>query len=198
VKAAGSDRTIYVVIAALVVVLDQFTKMLVDRLMNLHESRLLVDGILRLTYVQNRGAAFGILSEADLPYQSLLFAVVSLAALGAIAAYAWRLPARSRLPQTALALIMGGALGNLLDRARLGYVIDFVDAYWGVHHWPAFNVADSAISIGVVLLVIDILRQPQTGEAPQPPRVDAGPPTLERDGSAGPPEVAASSVVRSE
>ena len=163
-KAAGSDRTIYVVIAALVVVLDQFTKMLVDRLMNLHESRLLVDGILRLTYVQNRGAAFGILSEADLPYQSLLFAVVSLAALGAIAAYAWRLPARSRLPQTALALIMGGALGNLLDRARLGYVIDFVDAYWGVHHWPAFNVADSAITVGVVLLALHLmLARPGSG-----------------------------------
>lgn len=169
-KPAGSDRTIYLVISALVVVLDQFTKMLVDRYMSLHESWLVVDGLLRLTYVQNRGAAFGILSDADLPYQSLLFAVVSLAALGAIAAYAWRLPARSRLPQTALALIMGGALGNLLDRGRLGYVIDFVDAYWGVHHWPAFNVADSAISIGVVLLVIDILRQPQTGQAPQPPR----------------------------
>jgi signal peptidase II len=172
VKPAGSDRTVYVVISALVVVLDQFTKMLVDRYMSLHESWLVVDGVLRLTYVQNRGAAFGILSDADLPYQSLLFAVVSLAALGAIAAYAWRLPARSRLPQTALALIMGGALGNLIDRARLGYVIDFVDAYWGQHHWPAFNVADSAISIGVVLLVIDILRQPQAGEAPQPPRTD--------------------------
>ncbi len=196
-KTSSSERTVYVVIAALVVAFDQLTKMLVDRFMSLHESHLLVDGLLRLTYVQNRGAAFGILSDADLPYQSLLFAVVSLGALGAIAAYAWRLPARSRLPQTALALIMGGALGNLLDRARLGYVIDFVDAFWGVHHWPAFNVADSAISIGVVLLVIDILRQPQAGEAPQPPRVDPGPPSLESDASAGPPEVAPS-VARSE
>ncbi len=196
-KTSGSERTVYVVIAALVVAFDQLTKMLVDRFMSLHESHLLVDGLLRLTYVQNRGAAFGILSDADLPYQSLLFAVVSLGALGAIAAYAWRLPARSRLPQTALALIMGGALGNLLDRARLGYVIDFVDAFWGVHHWPAFNVADSAISIGVVLLVIDILRQPQAGEAPQPPRVDPGPPSLESDAGAGPPEVAPS-VARSE
>ena len=196
-KTTGSDRTIYIVTAALVVALDQLTKMLVDHFMNLHESRLLVDGLLRLTYVQNRGAAFGILSDADLPYQSALFAVVSLAALGAIAAYAWRLPARSRLPQTALALIMGGALGNLLDRARLGYVIDFVDAFWDVHHWPAFNVADSAISVGVVLLVLDILRQPQAGEAPQPPRVDAGPPAVERDATA-PPEVATSSAGRSE
>jgi signal peptidase II len=198
VKTTGSDRKVYVVISALVVVLDQFTKMLVDRFMNLHESRLLVDGVLRLTYVQNRGAAFGILSEADLPYQSLLFAVVSLAALGAIAAYAWRLPARSHLPQTALALIMGGALGNLLDRARLGYVIDFVDAYWGVHHWPAFNVADSAISIGVVLLVADILRQPQAGQAAPPPRGEPGAPTMEQEAGSGPAAVSTSSAVRSE
>jgi signal peptidase II len=182
VKPAGSDRTIYLVVSALVVALDQLTKMLVDHYMSLHESWLVVEGVLRLTYVQNRGAAFGILSDADLPYQSVLFAVVSLAALGAIAAYAWRLPARNRLPQTALALIMGGALGNLIDRGRLGYVIDFVDAYWGPHHWPAFNVADSAISIGVVLLVIDILRQPQAGEAPQPPR----PETISTSSAVGP------------
>jgi len=91
-----------------------------------------------------------------------------------------------------------GALGNLLDRARLGYVIDFVDAYWGVHHWPAFNVADSAISIGVVLLVIDILRQPQAGEAAQPPRVEPGPPSAEPDAGSGPPQVATSSAGRPE
>jgi len=194
----GSDRTAYLVVAAVIVVLDQFTKMLVDHFMNLHESWLVIDGVLRLTYVQNRGAAFGILSDADLPYQPLLFAVVSLAALGAIAAYAWRLPARSRLPQTALALIMGGALGNLIDRGRLGYVIDFVDAYWGTHHWPAFNVADSAISVGVVLLVLDILRQPQAGEAPPPPRLEPGPEKMERDAGAGRPEVATSSAGRSE
>src|SRR5439155_467083 len=139
------------------------------------------------------------LAGARAQVRALLVAVVSLAALGAIAAYAWRLPARNRLPQTALALIMGGALGNLLDRARLGYVIDFVDAYWGAHHWPAFNVADSAISVGVVLLVADILRQPQAGETPQAPRVEPGPPTLERSsGEAGPPQVATSSAGRSE
>jgi len=199
VTPAGSGRTVYVAIATLVVVLDQITKVLVDRFMSLHESRIIVDGFLRLTYVRNRGAAFGILSDADLPYQSLLFAVVSLAALGAIAAYAWRLPARSRLPQTALALIMGGALGNLMDRARLGHVIDFVDAYWGAHHWPAFNVADSAISVGVVLLVLDILRQPQAAESPPPPRREPGTEAPERNaGETGAREVATSSAGRPE
>lgn len=154
-------RSPYFWIAGVVVALDQVTKALVDDLMALHESLPIVEGLIRLTYVQNRGAAFGILSEAGLPYQSVMFAVVSLLALLAIALYAWRMPVQSRLPQTALALVMGGAVGNLLDRARLGYVIDYVDVYWGAHHWPAFNVADSAISLGVALLVIDILRNPQ-------------------------------------
>ena len=160
-----TDRTrrsgFYFWIAGAIVALDQVAKALIDRYMDLHQSHTIVEGLARLTYVQNRGAAFGILSDADLPYQSVLFSVVSILALGAIAVYAWRLPITSRLPQTALALIMGGALGNLLDRMRLGYVIDYVDVYWGRHHWPAFNVADSAISIGVALLVLDILRSPQ-------------------------------------
>ncbi len=154
-------RAFYLWIAGAIVALDQAAKALVDRYMELHESHTIVEGLARLTYVQNRGAAFGILSDADLPYQSILFSLISVLALGAIAVYAWKLPVTSRLPQLALALIMGGAVGNLLDRMRLGYVIDYVDVYWGRHHWPAFNVADSAISVGVALLVIDILRNPQ-------------------------------------
>lgn len=154
-------RGFYFWVAAAVVALDQLAKALVDRYMDLHESHTIVEGLARLTYVQNRGAAFGILSDADLPYQSLLFSFISILALGAIAVYAWKLPIASRLPQMALALIMGGAVGNLIDRMRLGYVIDYVDVYWGRHHWPAFNVADSAISIGVTLLVLDILKNPQ-------------------------------------
>ncbi len=150
----------YSAIVASVVVLDQITKSLVKQLMLLHESRTLIEGILSLTYVQNRGAAFGILSDADLPYQSWMFSIVSLAALLAIAVYALRLPTSDRLAQSALSLVMGGACGNLIDRAFHGYVIDFVDVYWKAHHWPAFNVADSCISVGVCLLLLDILRSP--------------------------------------
>jgi signal peptidase II len=163
----------YVWITAAVVVLDQVAKHVVDRLMALHESHQLLDGVLRLTYVRNRGAAFGILSDAELPYQSMLFSALSLVALLAIALYAWRLPASSRLPKAALAMIMGGAVGNLLDRARLGYVIDFVDVYWGSHHWPAFNVADSAISVGVALLVLDMLWHPRAPRAETSAQMDA-------------------------
>lgn len=161
-------RGLYFWVAGAVVALDQGTKALVDRLLSLHESRTLVEGILQLTYVRNRGAAFGLFSDSSLPHQSLVLSGLGLLALTAIALYAWKLPANSRLPRTGLALIMGGALGNLLDRARLGYVIDFVDAYWGPHHWPAFNAADSAISIGVCLLVLDILLHPSAEQTAVP------------------------------
>jgi signal peptidase II len=150
----------YILLSCAVVGLDQASKFLIDSQMRVHESRPILEGILSLTYVRNRGAAFGILSDAGWPHQSMLFSVVSLVALGAIALYSLRLPARSRLPQTALALIMGGAVGNLLDRTARGYVVDFVDVFWGSHHWPAFNVADSAISTGVGLLILDILLSP--------------------------------------
>jgi signal peptidase II len=165
-----ATRTVYLWLVAGIIAFDQVSKLFVDRLLSVHESRVVVDGLVRLTYVQNRGAAFGVLSDAELPYQSALFSLVSLVALFAIAVYAWRMPAESRLPQTALALVMGGAVGNLLDRARLGYVIDYVDMYWGHHHWPAFNVADAAITTGVTLLILDILRNPQ-GEEATPPLV---------------------------
>jgi len=134
--------------------------------MSLHQSRPLVDGLLSLTYVQNRGAAFGLLSGADLPYQAVLFSLVGLVALVAIVSYSLQIPAGNRVPQLGLALITGGAIGNLIDRATLGYVIDFIHVYWRQHDWPMFNAADSAISIGVALLVLDILRSP--GEAPEP------------------------------
>jgi signal peptidase II len=153
-------------IAGGIVVLDQLTKWLVNHSMSLHDSRPLIEGVLSLTYVQNRGAAFGLLSSADLPYQALLFSIVGLLALAAIVAYSLQMPADNRLPQLGLALITGGAVGNLIDRATLGYVIDFIHVYWRQYDWPMFNAADSAISIGVALLILDILRSP--GELPEP------------------------------
>jgi signal peptidase II len=165
-----------VLLVASIVVLDQVTKWLVVRSIPLHDYVTLVDGLLSISHVQNRGAAFGILSDWDLPYQSVLLAALSLAALAAIAAYFWRLPPAARLPRVALALVLGGAIGNLIDRARLGYVVDFVHAYWREHQWPDFNVADSAITIGVTLLVLDILRSPGREPATDPPVDTAGEP----------------------
>ncbi len=143
---------------AAVVGLDQAAKAAIVRALELHEYVPLLDGMLSLSHVRNRGAAFGLLSDWDLPYQSELLSVLSLAALLAIAAYFLRLPSTARLPRVALALVLGGAIGNLVDRIRLGYVVDFIHVFWRQHQWPDFNVADSAITIGVTLLVLDILR----------------------------------------
>jgi signal peptidase II len=161
-------RLAYALLSAFIVVADQATKWLVRRSLDLHEYREIVSGLLSLSHVRNQGAAFGILADAALPYQAALFVSLSLVALGAIVLYARRLPATAALPQAALALILGGALGNLIDRGAHGYVTDFVHVYWKQYSWPDFNVADSAISTGVCLLLLDMLRSPATDEKAKP------------------------------
>jgi signal peptidase II len=164
----------YLAILASVVVLDQVTKVWLVRSLELHDYRPIIDGFLSLSHVHNRGAAFGVLSNASLPNQHLLLAGLSLAALLAITYYFLRLPAEARLPRVALALVLGGAVGNLIDRLRLGHVVDFIHVYWRQHAWPDFNVADSAITIGVVLLILDILREPRAEPTARRP-IDAAP-----------------------
>ena len=171
----------YLALLGTVVLLDQVTKALLVRSLPLHEYVPIIDGFLSLSHVHNRGAAFGVLSDASLPYQPVLLSALSLAALLAIAYYFVRLPAAARLPRLALALVLGGAVGNLIDRVRLGYVVDFVHVYWRQHAWPDFNVADSAITVGVVLLILDILLESRSepseargidATAPTPGRID--------------------------
>ncbi len=137
-------------------VLDQWTKQLVDRKMALHESIPLIDNFLALTYVRNKGAAFGIF--ADSAFRIPFFITVSLIAIVGIIWFYRKVEEDQRLLQWALALVFSGAIGNLIDRVLYGEVIDFVDAHWYQYHWPAFNVADSAISVGVTLLILDMLR----------------------------------------
>jgi signal peptidase II len=152
-----------------VVVLDQISKAVLQSSLELHEYRPLIDGVLSISHVRNRGAAFGILSDAGLRYQGEILSAVSLLALAGIAVYAWRLPAEARLPRLALACVLGGAIGNLIDRVRFGYVVDFIHVYWKQHAWPDFNLADSAISLGVALLLLDMLRSPRrAGAAAEP------------------------------
>ena len=170
----------HLLLMAAIVLLDQGTKALVVRSLPLHGYVPLVDGLLSLSHVRNRGAAFGILSDWDLPHQTLLLSLLSLGALLAIAVYFVRLPATARLPRVALALVLGGAVGNLLDRLRLGYVVDFVHVYWRRYQWPDFNVADSAITVGVTLLVLDILRSPGASSADAKPGIEAAAPTAGR------------------
>jgi signal peptidase II len=157
-------RLTYLTVTAVIVVLDQIVKHIVDRAMVLHESISVIPGLLQLTYVRNHGGAFGLLSSGDLPLRAVLFPLVNVAVFVVMLLIAMRMPAHRRWVQTALSLVLGGALGNLIDRLAHGYVVDFVDVYWRSYHWPMFNVADSAISVGVCMLVLDMLREPRSAE----------------------------------
>lgn len=141
-----------------IVALDQATKLLVIRRLPLYEDVPLISGLLSLQHVRNSGAVFGFLSGTNIPGKPYVFAVMSALALAALTYYARTVPREERLPRFALSLVIGGAIGNLIDRIRFGYVVDFVKMYWETHVWPNYNVADSAISIGLVLLVVDSLR----------------------------------------
>ena len=103
------------------------------------------------------GAAFGLLNAVDFPYKPIVMIAIAAVALVAIAAYATQLGFHERMARFGLALILGGAFGNLIDRASAGYVVDFVDVYWGATHFWAFNVADSAITIGAILVLLDMI-----------------------------------------
>jgi signal peptidase II len=134
-------------------VLDQASKLLVDSTMQLYQSIPLLP-FFKLTYVHNTGAAFSFLSEAG-GWQRWFFAGLALVISIVIAVWLSRLEKHETLLAVALSLILGGAVGNLIDRLAYGYVIDFLDVYYGTWHWPAFNIADSAITLGVVLMLLE-------------------------------------------
>jgi signal peptidase II len=144
-------------IIAVIVILDQITKTLVRDALSYGESRTLIPGFVDLTHVQNTGAAFGLLNSVDFPYKSVVMLVVASLALVAIALYGTQLGFRDKIARIGLALILGGAFGNLLDRIIHGHVVDFVDVYWNDVHFWAFNVADAAISVGAVLVLLDMI-----------------------------------------
>jgi signal peptidase II len=139
------------IVTAVILILDQATKLYVDARFALYESVPVIPGWFHLTYIRNQGAAFGILSNSAVRVP--FFIAVAIVALLAILWYFRQLRADQQLAAFALALIFSGAIGNLVDRVRLGEVIDFLDVFWRHHHWPAFNVADSAICVGVALLI---------------------------------------------
>jgi signal peptidase II len=146
-------------IVVLIIILDQATKLYIDATMSLHESFPIIDGFFNITYIRNPGAAFGFLAGAPLVFRSLFFLAVTIAAIVLILYYLYKNPGRGPLLTTALALILAGAIGNMIDRLRFGEVIDFLDVYIGAAHWPAFNVADSAISAGAVVLFLALVNQ---------------------------------------
>jgi signal peptidase II len=140
---------------ALVIVLDQVTKAIIRATLPLGDSRTIIPGFLDLAHVQNTGAAFGMLNDVDFPYKAVLMVAIAGLALLAIAAYGTQLGFQDRLARFGLALILGGAFGNLADRAIRGHVVDFVDVYWRDVHFWAFNVADAAITVGAILVILD-------------------------------------------
>jgi signal peptidase II len=149
-------------LAGLVVVLDQLTKRLAEDRLRGQRAVPLLDDVLRLTYVENRGAAFGLLQD-----QTTFFVFVGILVIGVIAASYRYLPRSGLRLHLALGLQLGGAIGNLIDRIRQGYVVDFVDFGFRSNWWPVFNVADSAIVVGVALLALNALSPtPTTNEEP--------------------------------
>ncbi|MDO9308090.1 MAG: signal peptidase II [Deltaproteobacteria bacterium] len=147
--------TLFAAISTIGIIIDQITKVYIDRSMQLFDSIAIIENFFHITYVRNKGAAFSFLSNASwrLPF----FITVSIIAALVILIAFRKLRDDQRLAQISLAMIFSGAVGNLIDRIRLGEVIDFLDAHWYRHHWPAFNVADSLICVGVFLLAIDML-----------------------------------------
>jgi signal peptidase II len=154
---SGGRRHAELWIAAVLVVVDQATKAIVRARFDLHESVTIIPGFLDLTRVHNTGAAFGLLNAADFPFKSVVLVLVAAAALAGVAFYAAMLPVEQWLARIGLAFILGGAAGNLIDRITAGYVVDFVDVYWRNWHFWAFNVADAAITVGVGLMILDLL-----------------------------------------
>jgi len=148
---------LFVITVLVIVVLDQVTKIYIDTHMTLHESIPVVQGFFNITYVRNPGAAFGFLADASPTVRALLIGV-SILASGLIVYYIAKMKTEDILLTYGMSLILGGAVGNLIDRIRLGEVIDFLDVYISTYHWPAFNVADSAVTVGAVILFYKLIR----------------------------------------
>lgn len=149
--------SLFSLIVVLGLVADQASKLYIHGSMSLYQSIPVLDGLFNITYLRNKGAAFSFLANAS--WRIPFFITVTLVAAVVILVALRKLREDQRLLQVGLAMIFSGAIGNLIDRVRLGEVIDFLDVYWKNYHWPAFNVADSLICVGVALVAFDMLRE---------------------------------------
>ncbi|MFZ2631735.1 MAG: signal peptidase II [Desulfosalsimonadaceae bacterium] len=156
----GAMKNKYIMLvftAGLVVVLDQLTKWLITRYLPFYSETKIIPGLLNLIHIHNPGGAFGIFAKNQGSLQSMAFIGVAVAAMGLILYLYRKTPSEYPVLSMGLALIFGGAFGNMIDRLRIGRVIDFIDLYVGRLHWPAFNIADSAITVGMVIFAFYIL-----------------------------------------
>src|SRR5688572_13921117 len=173
-------RIHYVMLSAFVIALDAFTKWLITQNFELHgDPKVIIPGFFQIVHVRNTGAAFGIGANHPSPLVPLLLNIGAITVFAIVVVYSLRAAIQDRMLQFGLHLILGGAIGNLIDRFRFGSVVDFLDFYLMIggepRHWPAFNVADSAICIGIALLFLDMQRKPSSKAAAPTPRVSAAP-----------------------
>lgn len=156
-----------------VIVIDQLTKWHIVQTMRLHESIPIIPNLFSLTYIRNPGAAFGLLAGSSNAFRMVFFGLTSIFALVLLGTILYRMPERDWMGRLSVSAILGGAVGNLIDRLRFGEVIDFLDVYIDNYHWPAFNVADSAITVGVIFLIIHFMfEKPDVSPAsPETPSV---------------------------
>ncbi|ULA63731.1 MAG: Lipoprotein signal peptidase [Nitrospira sp.] len=140
-----------------VIVTDQLSKLHIVQTMRLHESIPIIPNLFSFTYIRNPGAAFGLLAESSNAFRMVFFGLTSIFALVLLGTILYRMPEREWMGRLSVSAILGGAVGNLIDRMRFGEVIDFLDVYVGNYHWPAFNIADSAITVGVIFLIIHFM-----------------------------------------
>ncbi len=149
----------FLAMAALVLLLDQLTKAWIISTLRIHESFAVIGGFFNITHVRNPGAAFGFLAGASPAFRYVFFLAVTVAAIALILRYLRTTRIEDLSLVFSLALILAGAVGNLIDRVRFGEVVDFLDVYVGAHHWPAFNVADASITTGAAILMAILLRK---------------------------------------
>ncbi|MBI2998856.1 MAG: signal peptidase II [Deltaproteobacteria bacterium] len=154
----SAKNKIVLVLLGFIILLDQLSKFIVGRTMPLNHSIPVIENLFSLTYIRNTGAAFGIFAGSDLPLRRPLLILFSLVAIGFVVMLLRRLAEKERGLILALTFILGGAIGNLIDRVFYGEVIDFLDFYWSGYHWPAFNFADSFITLGVLITLYRLLR----------------------------------------
>ena len=155
-------------LTGLVILVDQITKLYIMQTMRLHESIPVIPNLFSLTYIRNPGAAFGLLAGSSSTFRMIFFGLTSVLALGLLGTILLRMPEREWMGRLSVAGILGGAIGNLIDRLRYGEVIDFLDFFIENYHWPAFNVADSAITVGVTFLIIHFMFEKKEDPPPAP------------------------------
>jgi signal peptidase II len=148
--------------ALVVVVLDQISKAIITGALGLHESIPVIQDFFNLVHVRNRGMAFGLMNRSHADAACWLLVGASCIAIGLLLFWFFRLKASDTRMTLGLSLILGGAIGNLIDRVRFREVVDFVDVFWGPYHWPAFNVADAAITVGTFWVAISLIFRPSS------------------------------------